>query len=52
MKKFTVLVLLFIGSIIPTYATHLMGGEITVQDLGNQEFQVNLIVYRDTYVLY
>ena len=48
MKKITVLVLLLVGSIIPTYATHLMGGEITVQDLGNQEFQVNLIVYRDT----
>jgi hypothetical protein len=25
-----------------------MGGEITVMDLGNQEYQVNLVVYRDT----
>jgi len=48
MKKITVLVLLLVGIIIPTYATHLMGGDITVQDLGNQEFKVNLIVYRDT----
>lgn len=48
MKKITLLLLFMIGCIIPTYATHLMGGEITVQDLGNQEYQVNLIVYRDT----
>lgn len=39
---------LVIGSTLTTYATHLMGGEITLQDLGNQEYQVTLIVYRDT----
>ena len=29
MKKLTFLILLFAGSILPTHATHLMGGEIT-----------------------
>ncbi len=40
--------LLMIVGMIPVYATHLMGGDITLQDLGNQEYQVNLVTYRDT----
>ena len=39
MKKFTLLMLLMIVGMIPVYATHLMGGDITLQDLGNQEYR-------------
>lgn len=44
-KLFTLLLLSFT---ISASATHLMGGEITVQDLGNNQHQITLIAYRDT----
>lgn len=46
MKK--LITLLFLSFTVTATATHLMGGEITVQDLGNNQHQVTLIAYRDT----
>lgn len=46
MNKLLTLLILSIAS--SASATHLMGGEITVQDLGNNQHQVTLIAYRDT----
>lgn len=48
MKKFTLAIIALISFVIPSQATHLMGGEITVQDLGARQYQVTLIAYRDT----
>lgn len=33
---------------VPARATHLMGGEITVQSIGNDEYVIAMLVYRDT----
>ena len=47
MKKFYLLMALLLGT-FSMRATHLMGGEITVQSLGNSEYLVAMVVYRDT----
>lgn len=47
MKKFYLLLAFILGT-FSLRATHLMGGEITVQSLGNNEYLVAMVVYRDT----
>lgn len=39
---------LVILMILPLKATHLMGGEITVKELGNNRYEILLTAYRDT----
>ncbi len=48
MKKITFLMLFIFSGMFQANATHLMGGEIIVRDLGNNEYQITLIAYRDT----
>lgn len=48
MKKFLLTIVLLIIGFTSAKATHLMGGEITMLDLGNQQYLVTLITYRDT----
>jgi len=46
-KKFAGIVCLLLGVIISTQAAHLVGGEISYQCLGNQNYRIKLVVYRD-----
>lgn len=48
MKKLILSAFILILSLSSVKATHLMGGEITMLDLGNNEYLVTLITYRDT----
>lgn len=48
MKKLLLLTAILFSSVYSAKATHLMGGEITVQDLGNGTHMITLIAYRDT----
>ncbi len=48
MKKIILFVCFFTSLTFVAQATHLMGGDITIQDLGNKEYQVVLVAYRDT----
>ncbi|MCX7764726.1 MAG: hypothetical protein N2253_07545 [Bacteroidia bacterium] len=36
-----------IGSLSPLYATHLMGGEITYQCIGPNQYRIRVKLYRD-----
>ncbi|MCC6279374.1 MAG: gliding motility-associated C-terminal domain-containing protein [Saprospiraceae bacterium] len=48
--RLTVLLFLFFLHGIPAlYATHIVGGEITYECLGDQQYRVRLTVYRDCY---
>lgn len=48
MKKLLLPFLFCLHYALPVQATHLMGGDITVQDLGNGQHLLTLITYRDT----
>ncbi len=48
MKRLLILAITLFSTLYTANATHLMGGEITVQDLGNGTHMVTLIAYRDT----
>ncbi len=48
MKKFILSLFVGLSAIFSAQATHLMGGEITVLDIGNNQHVVTLIAYRDT----
>lgn len=48
MKRILLLLAVLFGGLFQANATHLMGGEITIQDLGNGDHQITLIAYRDT----
>lgn len=41
--------LLFTGCILQANATHIVGGEMTYKCLGNNQYEITLIVYRDCY---
>ncbi len=41
--------LFFLLSATAARATHIIGGEITYQCLGNQQYEITLVVYRDCY---
>lgn len=47
MKRFYLLLSIILVS-LTMEATHLMGGEITVQNVGNNEFAIAMLIYRDT----
>ncbi len=47
--KLVILSVLII-SIFPIHATHLVGGEMNYEYLGNEEYLINLTVYRDCYL--
>ncbi len=48
--RLSLFLLLFLFRCIPAlYATHIVGGEITYECLGDQQFRVRLTVYRDCY---
>lgn len=50
MTKRILFTLIFLLSlIIPTQATHLMGGEITARQLSGADYEVKLTTYRDTF---
>ncbi|MBL7803886.1 MAG: gliding motility-associated C-terminal domain-containing protein [Saprospiraceae bacterium] len=40
---------LLLGVFSPLYATHIVGGEITYNCLGNNQYEITLSVYRDCY---
>ncbi|MFK7978969.1 MAG: PKD domain-containing protein, partial [Saprospiraceae bacterium] len=47
----TILFLLFtFGGMQSAFATHIIGGEMNYQCLGNNEYQISLTVYRDCYL--
>lgn len=48
MKRFLLSLVALLISISGAKATHLMGGDITMMDLGNNTYLVTLITYRDT----
>lgn len=48
MKKLILSTFILLFAISGARATHLMGGEITMLDLGNNEYLITLITYRDT----
>lgn len=41
--------LFFLGFCIESYATHIIGGEITYSCLGNNKYEITLVVYRDCF---
>jgi gliding motility-associated-like protein len=47
MKKFLLLIAIIFSGITSSYATHLMGAEITYVHVGGDDYEVTLIVYRD-----
>jgi len=47
-KSLLLFALLYILSFSRSYASHLMGGEITAQHIGGNDYAVTLTVYRDT----
>ncbi len=48
MKKNLLVLLLCIISYAPSFASHLMGGQITSRNLGGLSYEVTLTAYRDT----
>ena len=48
MKRLLLSTFILVLSLSSMKATHLMGGEITMLDLGNNNYLVTLITYRDT----
>ncbi len=49
MRLTVLLLLFFLCSLSALHATHIVGGEITYECLGNQQYRVRLTVYRDCY---
>lgn len=49
MHRFLLIVTLLTGFSLNLSATHIVGGEITYECLGNNQYRVNLSVYRDCY---
>ncbi|OFY99152.1 MAG: hypothetical protein A3K10_03275 [Bacteroidetes bacterium RIFCSPLOWO2_12_FULL_31_6] len=49
MRNKIYLFLLFLLSGTPSFATHIVGGELYYQDLGNSQYQITLKLYRDCY---
>ncbi|MCS7036634.1 MAG: gliding motility-associated C-terminal domain-containing protein [Saprospiraceae bacterium] len=49
MKKYLLLLPLMALSQMPAWATHIVGGEITYRCLGNDQYEINLTVYRDCF---
>lgn len=49
MRLSLLFLLILLCSISSLYATHIVGGEITYECLGNQQYKVRLTVYRDCY---
>ncbi len=49
MNRFAFCFYLFFTFLSPLSATHIVGGEITYKCLGNNEYEITLIVYRDCY---
>jgi hypothetical protein len=47
MKKLLITFLIFLIS-LPTFASHLMGGQIVVTNLGGYDYEIKLTAYRDT----
>ncbi|MCW3124975.1 MAG: hypothetical protein JWO03_633 [Bacteroidetes bacterium] len=47
MKKALLLLIIVLSAILPTYASHLMGGQITARQLSGLSYEVTLTVYRD-----
>ena len=47
MKRLLLLISVFMAS-LSAEATHLMGGEITVQHIGGNDYLITMLVYRDT----
>jgi len=47
MKKFLVAIAILFSGITSSYASHLMGAEITYVNVGGNDYEVTLIVYRD-----
>lgn len=45
--KRTILIILLLIACYPLMATHIVGGEMYYDHLGNNEYQITLIVYRD-----
>lgn len=48
LRNITLLSALAFLLVLPLRATHLMGGEITVKDLGSNKYEILLTAYRDT----
>ena len=48
MKKTLLAVAILIGALQHTYASHLMGGQITARQLSGLTYEITLTVYRDT----
>lgn len=48
-RRFYFCFFLLFGCYFPLSATHIVGGEITYKCLGNDEYEITLIVYRDCY---
>lgn len=47
----TILTLLFLlGGVQSSFATHIIGGEMNYKCLGNNEYEVSLLVYRDCFL--
>lgn len=49
MNRFVFCLFLLFCCISPLSATHIVGGEITYKCLGNDQYEITLIVYRDCY---
>ena len=49
MKRFACCLFLFLSSVATLSATHIVGGEITYKCLGDDNYEITLIVYRDCY---
>lgn len=47
MKKFLLAIAILFSGITSSYASHLMGGEITYIHMGGNDYEITLIVYRD-----
>lgn len=47
--RLTIVIILFFAGITALRATHIVGGEITYECLGNNQYRVRLAVYRDCY---
>ena len=47
MKKLLLIIAILFSGITSSYASHLMGGEITYIHMGGDDYEVTLIVYRD-----
>ena len=47
-RNITLVFALLFFSLLPLRATHLMGGEITVKELGGNQYEILLTTYRDT----